>query len=724
MEDEAAYDVGIGLGTRIGIDVGGTFTDAVAIDATSFELIGHVKVPTTHDAEEGVARGIIDALQRLLESFGLAAADVRYIAHGTTQATNAFLEGDVALVGVVGIGNGLEGVRARSQTAIKPIALAPGSYLRSLHRFLSVAVPTGVQADDAIRALVAQGAGVIVASGLYSVDDPAAEDAVVAAATRASAPAVAAHEISKLYGLRTRTRTAVINASILPRMIETANRVEQSVAAAGIDAPLMIMRGDGGVMHIDQLRRRPILTLVSGPAAGVAGALMYERVSDGIFLEVGGTSVDVSAIRDGRVQVRYATLGGHRTFLQALDVRSLGIGGGSMVRWIDGKLGLGPRSAHIAGLAYAVYANAASCRDAKLVMLRPLPSDAEDYVAVDAAGGRFALTLSCAANVAGFVSESHWAHGDAAAARAAFAPLAERLGASVEETARAVLDVAVQNVRPTVETLAAEYGIARSRMVLIGGGGGAATLVPALAAALGCEHRIARNAHVISPIGVALALVRDAVERMIPSPTPEDLRRVRDEAEDAAVAAGAARETVEVDVTVDAQRNVVRAVASGATELRARDLRRKEVSEDERRAAAADSLALTSHGVRLAAQTSQLAVYTATVEPAGFLRRLRRAKEAVRVVDRDGVVRLRVPDAQIVATTRADAETRLRDMLEELTSYGDAGKMLPPVHLLVRDKIVNLSGMLDPEIAVAIAADHLRTLPDGEPSVIVAEQRA
>lgn len=716
--------MGIGLGVRIGIDVGGTFTDAVAIEATSFELIGHVKVPTTHRAEEGVARGIIEALQRLLQSFGLAAADVRYISHGTTQATNAFLEGDVALVGVVGIGGGLEGLRARSQTAIEPIELAPGTYLRSLHRFLSNSTPAPQDADAAVRALVAQGAGVIVASGLYSVDDPAAEDVVVASAARAGVPAAAAHEISKLYGLRTRTRTAVINASILPRMIETANCVEQSVAAAGIAAPLMIMRGDGGVMHIDQLRRRPILTLVSGPAAGVAGALMYERVADGIFLEVGGTSVDISAIREGRVQVRYATLGGHRTFLRSLDVRSLGIGGGSMVRWRNARIEVGPRSAHIAGLAYAVYAQPNACEGARLVTLRPLPGDPEDYVAVDAAGGRFALTLSCAANLAGFVAADAWASGDAASARAAFAPLAERLGVSVEATARAVVDAAVQKVRPTVEALAAEYGIERSRLLLIGGGGGAAALVPALAQALQCEHRIARHAHVISPIGVALALVRDVVERMIVNPTADDLQRLRNEAEDAAVAAGAARETVEVDLTVDAQRNVVRAAATGATELRARDLRRKAAGEDERRAAAADSLAAAPDAVELAAQTSQLSVYKTTVKPAGLLRRFARAKAVVRVVDRDGVVRLRVPDAHIVATTSTEAESELREMLAELTSYGDAGKMLPPLHLLVRDKIVNLSGLVDPELVVSIASDHLRTLPPGEPSVILAEYRS
>src|SRR5579871_3715056 len=156
---------------RIGIDVGGTFTDAVAIDAATLDVIGKVKVPTTHRASEGVARGIIDALHQLLAELKLEPDSVHFIAHGTTQATNALLEGDVALVGVVGIGGGVEGLRARSQTTVEPIELAPQKYLRSLHTFMSNDKPSGAEADAAIAALRGQDTtiAVIVASGLYSV---------------------------------------------------------------------------------------------------------------------------------------------------------------------------------------------------------------------------------------------------------------------------------------------------------------------------------------------------------------------------------------------------------------------------------------------------------------------------------------------------------------------------------------------------------------------------
>ncbi len=209
-------------------------------------------------------------------------------------------------------------------------------------------------------------------------------------------------------------------------MVRTARVTTEAVQRASIPAPLMVMRSDGGVMDVREIGRRPILTLLSGPAAGIAGALLHERLIDGIFVEVGGTSSDCSAIRAGRPQMRPARIGGHRTTLRTLDVRTLGIGGGSMLRVAEGAIvDVGPRSAHIAGCAYASFVAPELLEGARVELIAPTPQDRADHVVlVTPDGTRIALTVTCAANLLGDVPEDAFARGNAEAARRAFELLA------------------------------------------------------------------------------------------------------------------------------------------------------------------------------------------------------------------------------------------------------------------------------------------------------------
>ncbi|EFL29206.1 N-methylhydaintoinase A [Streptomyces himastatinicus ATCC 53653] len=715
---------------RVGIDVGGTFTDAVAVDATTLDLLGQVKVPTSHHHEDGVAHGIVEALDRLLRRTGHAPEDVAFLAHGTTQATNALLEGDVATVGLLGIGTGAAAAFTRRLASLAKLELTPGKRLPLT--YAHVADPEDRAAvERAVDEVVHGGAQVLVATQPFSVDRPEGEDAVREVADGRGLPMTAAHDITSLYGLRKRSRTAVVNAAILPKMFATADLVDASITKAGVTAPLMVMRCDGGVMSLDEMRRRPLLTVLSGPAAGVAGALMEERVSEGVFLETGGTSTDISVIRRGKVAVRHATLLGKSSYLSALDVRTVGVGGGSMVRVSGGISGgirgrtsggkitaVGPRSAHIAGLPYACFATAEDLAGARLATVRPLPGDAEDHIVLDAAGGRYAITLTCAANALGRVPEGDFARARRDVARAALAPLAAALGTDVDTAATQVLDAGVAQVESVVNTMIDDYRLDKDTVVLVGGGGAAASVTPHLAATTGHEGRIAAHSEVISPIGVALALVREQVERIIPGAGQQDILAVRSEAERAVVAQGAAADAVEVEVTVDPQTSTVRAIATGATELRTQD-RAHRADDTERLRTAAASLKVPEHQVDVLARTPGYTVYGTELR-----RRLRGVRHPVRVVDADGVVRLYAPDARVDTTTVGSAQQTLATLVDAATAYGDGGVRAPALRLLIGSRIADLSGVLDPQPLLALAHTELEGRPGDEPVVAILEERS
>lgn len=722
---------------RIGIDVGGTFTKAVAIDNETYEIVGKAAVLTTHDAPEGVARGVIQVFNKILEELKLDPEDVVFIAHSTTQATNALLEGDVAPVGIIGMGAGFDALRARGATCIKDIELAPGRILKTCHEFLDSEKVEEVikkctsencnkcekpcECKETINRLLSSGAKVIVASEAFGVDDPTRENVIVRMATNMGLPAAAAHEISKLYGLEVRTRTAVINASILPKMMETANMTESSVRKTGIKAPLMIMRGDGGLMDINEMRKRPILTMLSGPSASVAGALMYLKVTDGIFFEVGGTSTNIGVIRAGKPVIRHVEIGGHQTFLPSLDVRVLGVAGGSMPR-VRGKeiIDVGPRSAHIAGLPYSAFAKTSEIVDPELVFIQPKPHDPNDYVAIKTKSGKmFAITNTCAANVLGMTKPGDYAHGNPEAARRAMQPLAERLGVSVEEAARRILEVSTDKIVRLIEQLIEEYKLDRDSVVLVGGGGGAAALIPFTAKRMNLNYKISENAEVISSIGVALAMVREVVERTIVDPTPEDILRIRREAETAAIKAGAAPGTVEVFIEIDAQRKRVRAIALGATELRTKDLAKIEVPFEERKKIAAQSLHVDPSEVKVEAETEFFTVFSARIRDKGLLGVFKAPRNSLRVVDREGVVRLSIRNGAVVQSTAKKVIDDLKTCILQYTEYSEGGPIIPDVYVLHGGKISDFSGLITQEQVVSMAEIELRGLQPDEPVIIV-----
>jgi N-methylhydantoinase A len=696
---------------RVGIDVGGTFTDVVAIDAATRRLIARVKVPTTHAASEGVAAGIVTGIERLLREERIGPADVAFIAHSTTQATNALLEGDLAQVGVLGLLDGWDWW-ARRQLRFEGVRLSSGATFAPEFVFARVLDESSVR--DAIGRLIASGTQSIAVSQPFGVDRPMAESSAVEYARARGVDATSGHDVSTMYGLRARTRTAALNAAILPRMVRTARMTAAAVEQAAIPAPLMVMRSDGGVMDVREIERRPILTMLSGPAAGVAGALLYESLTDGIFVEVGGTSSDCSAIRNGHPQMQPARIGGHRTMLRTLDVRTLAIAGGSMVRIDRSAIAdVGPRSAHIAGCAYASFVAPEALDEARLECIAPAANDRADYAVLIARdGARIALTTTCAANVVGCVPAGAFAAGDARAARRGFELLAQHVGGEPVALARSVLDIATAKLRRAIEELIADYRLDPAQLTILGGGGGAGALVPYAAAAMRLPYRLARDAEVIAPIGVALALVRDVVERTIVSPAPSEIARIRREAADRVIAAGASPDRVEVEVEIDPRSNRVRATASGATAL-VESAAHGACDETERRAAAARAMSRDPGELEVIELTTLLTAYQ---HCAGKLRE-------VRVLDERGVVRLSLENPELTAGAAGELEHRVRAAVECATRFGDVGRALPALYLAHGGRIAAFEGLTDGEQAQALVREELEGCDPREPVALLTVAR-
>ena len=679
------------------------------------EIIGKNEVKTTHDDKDGVAAGVVQSFKNCMAENDIAPEDVVFVAHSTTQATNAFIEGDVASVGVIGVaGGGLEGFLAKRQLNLKDIVLDEkvGRKIPVHNRFLKKKEMTDEKINAAIKELCGEGSQVIVASMAFGVDNMDEEVKIHDLAEAQGLPVSMASDITKLYGLTRRTRTAAINASILPKMMATANATESSVRNAGVTVPLMIMRGDGGVMEISEMRKRPILTALSGPAASVMGSLMYLRASNAIYFEVGGTTTNIGVIKNGRPGVEYASVGGHDTYVNSLDVKVQGVAGGSMVRAGNKQiLDVGPRSAHIAGCEYACFTPEEEIDAGPLTieMLSPKPGDPSDYVAVKLASGkRICFTNTDAANVLGLIDEKYFAHGNASAARKCMQPVADKLGITVEELATQILDKDFEKVNACINALADKYQLDHDAMKLVGCGGGAASLVPYCAKKMGLQYSIPENAEVISSIGVALSMVRDVVERVIPNPTQEDIKELKKEATDAAIGSGASPDTVEVHIEIDSQTGKVTAIATGSTEVKTTDLL-KECDEAEAEQLAKEDFGAKVSNIRLAEKTDKFYVYTGDMGD----------RHPIRIVDKKGFIKVQCSDGVAAKVKAGEYKEKVEELWKDMAVFKTDTVLRPDYFVCVGPRVCDYSAVDLDQVMLLMDLDIMDREPD-EDIIVVA----
>jgi N-methylhydantoinase A/oxoprolinase/acetone carboxylase beta subunit len=329
----------------LGVDTGGTYTDAVILDEVEDRVIASAKSLTTRpDLSLGVGR----AIDAAVEQAGIAASEVGLVSLSTTLATNALVEGQGGRVALIFIGfEAAELARAGLEEAMKgdPVVRIAGGHN---HAGAEAAPLDMVAVEAAALRLGPEVTGFAVASA-FATRNPAHEVAARDAIRRlAHRPVTCSHELSAGLNGPRRALTAVLNARLIGMIDGLITACEAHMALLGIAAPLMVVRGDGALVSAGLARERPIETILSGPAASIAGASWLTGESEALVSDIGGTTTDVCLLRDGKPQIDPlgARVGPYRTMVEAVAMRTTGLGGDSEVHLLEGLeagLRLGPR---------------------------------------------------------------------------------------------------------------------------------------------------------------------------------------------------------------------------------------------------------------------------------------------------------------------------------------------------------------------------------------------
>lgn len=689
---------------RIGIDVGGTFTKAVAIDMVEKKILGKKSVPTTHSLDGGVSIGIVNALSTLIELCNIDHEEIELISHSTTQAVNAFLEGDVSKVGIIGMGVGMEKTNVVKRTHIKDISLNSNKSLKTCYTFLDTSkYLEGPGILKSIENLVSEGAQSIVVSEAFGVDDPSNELFVM---KHSKLPCTAGHELTGIYGLEIRTLTATINASILPKATSTATFVKSAVSKLGINVPVMIMKGDGGVTTLDSFLHKPIITVLSGPAASVVGALLFLQVLEGIFIEVGGTSTNISIIKDGKPEMRYVNIMEHPTCIRSLDSRICGVAGGSLIRVSSKRkiIDVGPRSSHIAGMEYSCFANPEDLLKGEIVTISPLNNDPNDYICIEVPGGKkYGITNTCAANALNLIPKNDNAYGNTDAARIAFTKLATYLGVTPEQIAKQVMDISVSKIVDYILPMIKEYKLSKNRIVVIGGGGGASVLVPMVARKLNFEYKKADHADVISSIGVATGMIYEEKERTINNPTPEDVTQLITEIKEEAIRKNASPDSLSVQSEYISDRSILRVTAIGNVTLDLNNNGSKELSEEELFGIAKDLFQYRGN-ISLEHKLGNYYIFTNSYKHKKLF--FNTNKQSILVLDKYGRVRLSLDNGKLIY----NSSTMLMTDLPSIISKFSNSDLSPTVHLLDGFQLLDFSSLNANEQVIQAIAEQLNKI--------------
>lgn len=486
-------------GRRVGIDIGGTFTDLFVVEADGTGRI--YKSPTTpHDPSEGLLAGLEKAANAIGESLEEFLAEVGLIVHGTTIATNAVLTRQGAKTGFVtthgfrDILNMRRGIREHQNNSkySAPAPLVPRNLIATVRERIDATgrVLIELNEDDvreAARRFREQGVEAIAVSYLWSFLD-ASHEQRTAEILREELPGVfvtVSSDVLPQIRAYERHSTTVLNAFVGPKLQNYLANIEKQLASRGFTGTLLIVQSNGGVMSPEIASEMAVNALMSGPAAGPEAALQYASrhgSKDVITVDMGGTSFDVALVRDGEpLLTSDSEIGGHHVALPMLDIHTIGAGGGSII-WLDagGILRVGPQSA-TANPGPACYGRGGenpTVTDADLLM---------GYLNPDLFGdGAFGLDLE-------------------AARKAVEEKIAKPLGLTIDEAVEGIYRVVNAAMAEAVNEVSVARGLdPREFTLVVAGGAGPIHAVP-IAQELGIGRIIVpRESSVFCAVGTLL----------------------------------------------------------------------------------------------------------------------------------------------------------------------------------------------------------------------------
>lgn len=494
------------MGLRIGVDVGGSFTDFAVLDEETGAL-APLKVVSRPDAP---GEEIVAGLAALAARDGLDPASVTWFTHGTTVGVNTVIQRNgpqLALFTTRGFEDVLEIARLKLPQIHNLYARRPAPLIERRcvwgvsERMGADGVPILAPEAGDVAALVARardaGAQGIVVAFLHAYRNAAHEQAVarMIAEMAPDLPVVTSGGTWPIIREYERTITAVISAYVRPRVVAYLDRFEAALRTRGVTAPAHITKSNGGVMALAQARAEPVQMILSGTASGVIGAgWLAQSCGFGriVSLDIGGTSADVAVIVDGRPQYGSGeTIGAFQIHIPSVSVSSVGQGGGSIASVDElGLLRVGPESAGSTP-GPACFGRGGT---------QPTVTDAMAAMGLIGHGalGYGAVTV------------------DRAAARASIAPLAELLGAGIEEVAASIVEIAVSAMFAEISGLVSRYGIDPREFHLFALGGAGAMLACSLARELDMQGVVVPPAPgVVSALGGLIADLRNDFVRTL-----------------------------------------------------------------------------------------------------------------------------------------------------------------------------------------------------------------